>query len=98
MRAPVGPTAAAAPPNVHTRVMGPRERDPGPRAERRALALMRRCQQVLRRVPLHHLRTAARPSRIKRATSGARAEYLNHRGRIQHHIRHRTWIVDHLRT
>ena len=77
-------TAAAAPPTVHARVVGARERDPGPRAECRALALMRRCQQVLRRVPLHHLRTAARPSRTKRATSGARAEYSNHSGWIQH--------------
>ena len=51
-------TAAAAPPTVHARVVGARERDPGPRAECRALALMRRCQQVLRRVLLHHLRTA----------------------------------------
>ena len=40
-----------------------------PRAEPRALASMRRCQQVLRRVPLHHLRTAARPSRDFRCES-----------------------------
>ena len=86
-RARVGPAAAAAaPPTARARAcLRLRERDPGPRAERRALASMRRCSRGVRRVPLHHPRTA-RPSRTKRATSGARAEYSNHRGRIQHPI------------